>query len=146
MTHDRVAALLVAALAVGYLWEARRIQATAMSDPLGPSAFPTLLGGALFVLAACLLARRARAADAGMRGMARRALGMVAVLLAYAALLVPAGYLLATGGFLLAGLWLLGERLRRAVPLAVLGAGALWGLFARLLKVSLPAGWLFGGY
>ncbi len=146
MTHDRAPGLVVAALAVGYLWGARAIEATAMSDPLGPSAFPTLLGVALLVLAACLLAQRASEAEPAASHFSRRVVLMIVTLLAYGALLVPAGYLLATGAFLLAGLWLLGEPLRRALPFAVVGAGALWGLFARALKVSLPAGWLFGGY
>lgn len=146
VTHDRVAGLLVAALAIGYLWGARGLQSPVMTDPLGPAAFPTLLGVALLVLAACLLARQAREGAAAAPRFPRRVVLMVVTLVAYGALLLPAGYLIATGGFLFAGLCLLGEPLRRAVPLAAVGAGALWGLFARFLKVSLPVGWIFGGY
>ena len=55
IAHDRAAALVILGGAVAYLIGARQIASPAMADPLGPSAFPLLLGGTLLLLAVLLL-------------------------------------------------------------------------------------------
>ena len=51
MTYDRVILICTVAIAVIYLWASTQIPTLEIGDPLGPKAFPRLLGVALLLAA-----------------------------------------------------------------------------------------------
>ncbi|MFB3820211.1 MAG: tripartite tricarboxylate transporter TctB family protein [Candidatus Methylomirabilales bacterium] len=143
-SHDTVAGVLIAGLCVAYLQGARALESPLVTDPLGPSAFPVLLGGAGLILAAALMAQgwrreAARAAGTPLRRYLKPLL-LFALLLAYALCLAPVGYLITTLAFVAASLLLLGEPAWRAAVIAVGFSGGFYLLFVKVLKISLPAG------
>lgn len=150
--HDRAAALVLLAGAVAYLVGARQLVSPAMADPLGPSAFPTLLGGSLLLLAVILLlfppASTGEPATPGGKGLARfgRSGLVLALLVANALTMEWLGYALSTSLFLLGALAVLGEKLwPRGLGYSLAFTAGLYLLFARALSLTLPAGTLFGG-
>lgn len=74
----------------------------------------------------------------------QQALGLLALMVAYALLIRPAGFLLATVAFLSCGAALLGERkLHILIPVAAFAAGVVWYLVQGVLGIylkPLPAG------
>ena len=152
IAHDRAAALVLLGGAVAYLIGARRITPPAMSDPLGPSAFPLLLGGALLLLAVLLLlvppahsGEAVRPAGTGLALFGRPTL-LVALLLGNALAMEWLGYSLSTFAFFLGALAVLGERpWPRGLLYSLAFTASLYLLFARALHLSLPVGALFGG-
>ncbi len=157
VTRARVEGLVVLALSLGYLREARSIPSLyQMPGVPGPTAFPTLVG---LVLAACGAWRLVRGAAAGepdleepaapapgggrSRWLAAhgRFYAMWLVLLAYLALLPVIGFPVATVPALAALFALLGERrVAVAVGLALAATAILHLGFARGLGVQLPLG------
>ncbi|MDQ2780603.1 MAG: tripartite tricarboxylate transporter TctB family protein [Pseudomonadota bacterium] len=152
---DAVMAVLLGAVAVAILWQARGFTAFA-------SIFPKAVGAALLLCCALLLLRiwrqraRAQTASAGgdtaviTRGLLRSG-ALVAVLVVWVALLETAGFTLtSSAGFL--ALALIAERdapsLKRSIGYAVIALVVvllLQLLFQRGLDVRLPAGvWLPG--
>ena len=115
----------------------------ALSDPLGPRAFPLGLGVASIVLGV-VLAVRARVTGQLERadtGRLRTVAVVVGAILLYVVLLVPVGYPLTTLLFFGGLSWYLGER--RWWLCAVVAAGAtavLYVGFAYGLGVALPVG------
>lgn len=152
IAHDRVAALVLLAAAVAYLIGAWRLTPPAMADPLGPSAFPLLLGGALFLLAILLLlfpppspGEAARVAQKGLARFSRPAL-VLALLLGSALTMEWLGYGVSTFAFFLGALAVLGERpWPRGLLYSLAFTAGLYVLFARILRLTLPLGTLFGG-
>jgi putative tricarboxylic transport membrane protein len=149
--HDRAAALVILAGAAAYLIGARRLLSPAMADPLGPSAFPTLLGASLLLLAVLLLlfppaSPGEPAPPAGM-GLARfgRSGLVLALLVANALTMEWLGYALSTFLFFLGALIVLGEKpWPRGLLFSLTFTGGLYLLFARMLSLTLPVGTLFG--
>lgn len=152
IAHDRAAALVILAGAVAYFLGAWRLERPAMADPLGPAAFPLLLGGALALLAVFLLLfpptapeGAPRPAGGGISRYGRPALVM-ALLLGNALTMQWLGYALSTFGFLLGGLAVLGEMpWPRGLLFSLSFTAGLYLLFARVLHLTLPVGTLFGG-
>lgn len=150
--HDRAAALVLVGGAVAYLIGARRLVSPAMGDPLGPSAFPLLLGAALLLLAILLLlfpptavSEVARPPGTGPARFGRPALVM-ALLLGNALTMEWLGYAVSTFGFLLGALAVLGEKpWPRGLLFSLAFTAGLYLLFARALHLTLPVGTLFGG-
>lgn len=148
---DAVMALLLGAVAVSILWQARGFTAFA-------SIFPKAVGAALLLCCALLLLRiwrhraqpHAVSAGVGLQGLMRSA-ALVAVLVVWVALLETAGFTLASwaGFFVLA---LIAEpetpNLKRSIGYAVAALVIvllLQLLFQSGLDVRLPAGvWLPG--
>ncbi len=153
IAHDRAAALVLLAGAVAYLIGARHLPSPAMADPLGPSAFPLLLGGALLLLAVLLLlfppapaAEGARPAGTALARLGRPALVM-AFLLGNALTMEWLGYGLSTFAFFLGALTVLGERpWPRGLLYSLAFTASLYLVFARALHLTLPVGTLFGGH
>ncbi|MCI0371047.1 MAG: tripartite tricarboxylate transporter TctB family protein [candidate division NC10 bacterium] len=151
--HDRAAALAILAGAVAYLVGARRLVSPAMADPLGPSAFPTLLGGSLVLLAVVLLlfppASPGEPAPPGGKGLARfgRSGLVIALLLGNALTMEWLGYSLSTFTFFLGALTVLGEKpWPRGLLHSLAFTAGLYLLFARALNLRLPIGTVFGGH
>jgi len=151
IAHDRAAALVILAGAVAYLIGARRLVHPAMADPLGPSAFPTLLGGSLVLLAVLLFLFPPRPSGepppggAGLARLGRPGLVM-GLLVANALTMEWLGYALSTFAFLLGALTVLGERpWPRGILYSLAFTTSLYLVFARALHLRLPVGTLFGG-
>ena len=150
-SHDSVVALLFAAVCIAYLRGAQGLQSPLVADPLGPSAFPTILGWTGLILAAAqiVLARSARLATEEAPASFRqylRPLLLFGLLIAYALALDPAGYILATIAFVLISLVMLGEPLWRGSLVAVGFSGGFYYLFVKVLKINLPIGAIFRGW
>lgn len=144
---DRILAACVLVLAGAYLYATSTLPSFEVGDPLGPKAFPALLG-ILFAAAGILLfveGLRARAASAqGGPAPASNLPAVAAVAAATAslfALLEPLGYLLAITLFLFGLMrWLHGGRPATCLVVSVLFAVASYALFVKALGVTLAKG------
>jgi putative tricarboxylic transport membrane protein len=141
---ERAGAALGVVLGAGYLWGALAIPEISIGDPLGPRAFPLLLGGLMALLAASLLVWPAGGQVGGM-GVSLHTVGLVLLLGLYGYGIPRLGYPLATFLFLGIGSRLLGERSLWVGPVvsACLSA-AIFLLFTRVLDIPLPLGVLAG--
>lgn len=145
---DRILAACALVLAGVYLYATSQLPTLEIGDPLGPRAFPALLG-VLFALAALLLfweARRRprRPGEAepfrpSWRPRAVLAIGAATALLF--ALLEPLGYLVAITVYLAAVMrWLHGRATLLCFGVAALFAVGSYALFAKALGVTLAKG------
>jgi putative tricarboxylic transport membrane protein len=149
MRSDLVVAGLSAGLAIAYLLGTETIPSLDIGDPLGPRAFPILIGICL-LLASVLLVFETRQAKqpaaAGALGrlfMDRKVLGTLAAMIVFALVFETLGYLLSSVLFLLA----LTSLVHRGHPLlnATVSIGfavVSYLLFDKLLGVALPQGLL----
>ncbi len=150
-THDSMAAILIAAVCIAYLRGAQGLQSPLVADPLGPSAFPTILGWSGLILAAAQIVlawsgrRAADEAPASFRQYLKP-LMLFGLLIAYAIVVEPLGYLPATVAFVLTSLLLLGEPVWRGCLVAVGFSASFYYLFVKVLKINLPAGAIFSGW
>lgn len=154
---DRALAVVAAIGALAYLYADWRIPRLQLGDPLGPRAFPALVG-ILLLVSAVLLAIESRK-QPGMPGPVRSAVtvpkarqtaphaviltAMLAWTLCYYVAFEPVGYVIATVVYLF-GLLCVFHRKRHATNLAIaLGFTAIaYVVFSQLLGVQLPLGWL----
>ena len=111
MVVDRVVFVCIIALAAVYFYATAQIPTLEIGDPLGPKAFPRLLGIGLLITAALLFleiwrARKPLPADAAQPSIDRRHLrvigAVVAVTAVYISVFTLLGYVIATGIYLLA--------------------------------------------
>jgi len=146
---DRVISVLSLALAVAYLLATRQIPALEIGDPLGPRAFPQLLGAGL-ILAAILLfvetLKRSPPAE-GAAAAAGSHWGVVAFVTvwtgAYFLLFEALGYVVASTAYLLVLMAVFNRgRWAMNVATAVLFSAVTYWVFTRQLGVTLPAGLL----
>ena len=150
-SHDSLAALLCAAVCIAYLRGAQGFQSPLVADPLGPSAFPTILGWSGLILAAAQMVlawsgrRATEEAPASLRQYLKPFL-LFGLLIVYALALDLAGYILASIAFVLISLLMLGEPLWRGGVVAVGFSAGFYYLFVKILKINLPAGILFRGW
>ena len=150
MVADRVISVLSLALAVAYLLATRQIPALEIGDPLGPRAFPQLLGAGL-ILAAILLfvetLKKAPRAEEGTAAVAGSHWGVVAFVTvwtgAYFLLFEALGYVVASAAYLLVLMAVFNRgRWAMNVATAVLFSAVTYWVFTRQLGVTLPAGLL----
>lgn len=145
---DRLIVAFCVVLAIGYFYATSTIQAPELGDPLGPRAFPILLGIALLIAAGLLLVehlrRRGTATEeeAPIRWQPKVVFGVSAWLAIYYAVFTTLGYVIATTLFLLPlmayfnrGRWVANA------SSAVIFSATSYGLFA-VLGVQLPRGLL----
>lgn len=158
MTRARLEGLAITLLALGYLWQTRKIPALfQMPGVPGPAAFPTVLGLALGLAGGWRLLRGApagerdaenegEAAAAGARGWLAahgRFYGLWAVLLGYFVFMPEMGFPIGSTLALAAMGWLLGERRWPVLAGgAMVATAVLHLLFAKGLGVRLPLGLL----
>ncbi len=148
---DRIVFVGSVLLAAVYLYATSQIPSIEMVDPLGPRAFPLLLGVSLFVVAGLLLLeirRRRTDAPGSPAPSQNRGYGlMIAAVSGWMALYFAAfeklGYLISTMGFLLClmayfnrGRWMAN------LLTALLFSGGSFLLFTKVLGVALPGGLL----
>ncbi|MBP1777626.1 MAG: integral rane protein [candidate division NC10 bacterium] len=145
--EGRLGGVCVLAFAVAYLAVALSIPTAAMGDPLGPTAFPVVLGGFMALLGITLAARPDRAREGGDEAPGRW--GIVAALAGllglYGYSLPVVGYPLGTFLFLGITARLLGERSwSLTVGLSASVSLGVYVLFTRALDVPLPLGIIEG--
>ena len=151
MLADRIICVVTLVLAAVYLYATAQLPSLEIGDPLGPKAFPRLLGAGLVLSAVLLFAETVRARRTQPRPAlsreARRHLWVVAAVVGwtalYFALFEKAGYVFATTIYLLAlmayfnrGKWL--ANLLTSVLFCLVS----YLLFTKALGVTLPRGML----
>lgn len=146
-SEGRLGGVCVLAFAVAYLAVALSIPAASVGDPLGPTAFPVVLGCFMALLGVTLAARPDQAREGGHEAPGRW--GIVAALAGFLGIygysLPFVGYPLGTFLFLGVTARLLGER---SWPVTV-GFSAsislgIYLLFTQVLDVPLPLGIIEG--
>lgn len=134
---DRITGGLLLLLSVWYVAAAGRF-GTAFGDPLGPSAFPRMVGAPAILFSLTLLIWPDPDPAWARGAPLLRQAAAVATLIGYAFLLVPLGFILAT----FAAVAVLGILMRATAPKAILSAAImsplLFVLFDRLLDLPLP--------
>jgi putative tricarboxylic transport membrane protein len=148
---DRIIFVCILVLTGVYFWATSQIPTLEIGDPLGPKAFPRLLGIGLLITAAMLLAemikerKSAPVASAPAEGGGVKThkiiAGIVVTTGLYFVLFEPLGYAVATSLFLLAmtayfnkGKWKIN------VPTSVLYSFISYFAFTKWLSVNLPPG------
>lgn len=143
-THnDRIFAGLLLVLALGFGAMALAMHVPFAYDPLGPTAFPLILSGALGVMSITLMLRPA--AGTGLPGgrVGAQLVGVLVVLIAYAALFTRAGYLASTVVAMIVLARIFGATWVKAIISGVVLTAASYGLFVWALGIVLPVGsWL----
>ncbi len=131
---------LAVVLGAGYLWGALAMPEMSIGDPLGPRAFPLLLGALMTLLGGSLLVWPAQK-DSGSMGISLHT-GALALLLGLYGYGIPRlGYPAATFLFMVLAPRLLGERsylLGLLLPAGI--STGVFLLFTRILDMPLPLG------
>jgi putative tricarboxylic transport membrane protein len=157
-TSDRISGVVI--IGLGALAIIGGLQLPPMpGQDVGPSAFPITVGVGLVISGLLVVAgighrieEQAQAElaavesatvpdDVQARGSWRAAIPPVLLIL-YVALAEPLGFVLTAALLVLLASLALGARVRLALPLAILGPVVVHLLFAKLLRVPLPAGLL----
>lgn len=151
---DRIIFVCILVLAAVYFWATSQIPTLEIGDPLGPKAFPRLLGVGLLITAAMLLGemirdRKSEAAskpaavsetkEQGNTGIVVAAVVATAV---YFLLFELLGYLISTTVYLLAMTHIFhpkGRYMVNGLTSVIYGIGSYFA-FTKLLGVNLPAG------
>jgi putative tricarboxylic transport membrane protein len=157
-TSDRISGLVIIGLGALAIIGGLQLPPMAGQD-VGPSAFPIAVGVGLIISGFLVVAgighrieEEAQAelaaiesatmpADVQARGSWRAAIPP-GLLILYVALVEPLGFVLTAALLVLIASLALGARVRLALPLAILGPIVVHLLFAKLLRVPLPAGLL----
>jgi putative tricarboxylic transport membrane protein len=145
---DRALAVCVILGALAYLYADIRIPSSDIGDPLGPKAFPALIGAGLLLSGLWLLVenrrKRPQPVSTGPTPLASQ-WPVLAAMLAWTALyyasLEPIGYLPTTVVYLLGLLsYFHRGKIIANIAIAVAFTAITWGVFSKLLHVSMPPG------
>jgi putative tricarboxylic transport membrane protein len=143
---DRILAVAAAIGALLYLYSDWHIPRVELGDPLGPRAFPALVGILLLVSAVLLMleTRHREAAVAFARSGASHWPILLCVLLwtiCYYTAFEPAGYIIATIVYIFGLLCVFNKRQHKTNALISVGFTAVaYTVFSQLLNVQLPLG------
>ncbi|MCG6884900.1 MAG: tripartite tricarboxylate transporter TctB family protein [Silicimonas sp.] len=144
MTGDRVFGAVMIVLALGYILSATTIQVPLFPDPMGPKAFPYLIGAGVIVCGLIMVLRPDPEADWPAATALLSLAFATIVMVAYAYSLKPLGFLIPTA---IASGILSYQLSPRPVPAVLTGLGLAVGLFV-LFKYALglglvpfPKGW-----
>lgn len=136
MASDRIFGLIILFASLGYIAAATQIQTSFLADPVGPKAFPMLIGGVAAVSALALIFRPdPDPLWPGLRIWGALAVAVI-VLIAYAYALKPFGFLIPTA---ITAAVLSFQISSRPLPALLTGAGLSVGLFV-LFKYVLDLG------
>jgi len=151
MLADRIILVCIVVLAAVYFYATAQIPTLEIGDPLGPKAFPRLLGAGLLITAVILFfeirgaARQPREKAASQQRGERRHLWTIAGVTAWTALYYaafePLGYMLSTALYLagLTAYFHRGKQFANGV-ISVLFALGTYVLFVKIFGVSLATG------
>ncbi|MGB7286147.1 MAG: tripartite tricarboxylate transporter TctB family protein [Salaquimonas sp.] len=146
MASDRIFGLVATLIALAYVASATQIQTSFMSDPVGPKAFPILIGSVAAICSLWMVVKPDP--EPGWPGLKTfGALGFAAlVMIFYAYALKPLGFLLPTA--ITAGVlsYQISPNMRNAVFAGIALSGGLFVLFKFVLGLGLFAlpRWLTG--
>jgi putative tricarboxylic transport membrane protein len=148
---DRIILVCIVVLAAVYFWATSQIPTLEIGDPLGPKAFPRLLGIGLIITAGMLLAeilaerKTAKPAPAsGEQGDGSKRTVIIAVVATaiYFLLFEPVGYVITTTLYLLAMthvFYVKGRWMINGLTSVIYGVGS-YLAFTQALGVNLPRG------
>ena len=150
---DRVIFAGILVLAGIYFWATTQIPTLEIGDPLGPKAFPRLLGIALLISAAMLLAEMLKENKARKSEPAgepeephdtstyKIVAGVVVATAIFFALFEPLGYAISTSLFLqvMTSYFNKGKRWTNILTAVIYGFASYY-IFTKLLGVNLPSG------
>jgi len=94
VTIDRILGVLFVLIAAGAAWHAQTLFVPFAADPVGPSAFPTIVAGILAIAGICLLLRPGEVVLEF--GRWPRVIVLIVASLVYPLLLLPLGFVPAT--------------------------------------------------
>ena len=147
---DRIIFVGILVLAAVYFWATAQIPTLEIGDPLGPKAFPRLLGIGLLISAAMLLAEMLKARKSEPQAETEVAagpssvkiiIGVIAATGIYFVLFERLGYAVSTSLFLLAMTHYFNKgKLWTNVLTSVIYSFASFYIFTKLLGVNLPRG------
>lgn len=137
---DRIFGGIGLLLAVFYIWATSTIELSFISDPVGPKAFPYIIGG-LFSLASLAILVRPDASPEwpSMTQLAEIAAGL-GVMVAYVYLLPLLGFVLTTAVASAYLSWRLGASPLAAVVAGVATSGGIYVVFHLVLGLTLAIG------
>ena len=136
MASDRIFGLVATLVALAYIASATQIETSFLADPVGPQAFPMIIGAVAAICGTYMVFRPDPDPD-WPKARAFGALGIaVLVLIAYAYALKPMGFLVPTT---VAAAILSYQISPRPYPVAAAGVGLSIGLFL-LFKYALGLG------
>ena len=144
MASDRIFGLVTLFVALAFIASATQIQTSFLSDPVGPKAFPMLIGGVAALCSLVMILRPDPNPDWPVGKTWLSLLVAVIVLVVYAYTLKPLGFLLPTA--VAAGI-LSYQISPRPVPAVLAGLGLSIGLFVvfkyalGLGLIAVPKGW-----
>lgn len=136
MASDRIFGLVILFVALGYIASATQIQTSFLSDPVGPKAFPMLIGAVAALSSLVLILKPDPDPDWPALRTFGAILVAVVVLIVYAYTLKPLGFIIPT--IFAAGI-LSYQISPRPLPAAITGVGLSIGLFF-LFKYALGLG------
>lgn len=137
---DRFFGALGLALAAFFIWQATRIQVSFISDPVGPSVFPIIIG-VVFGLSALFMILRPDARPDWPEAARLAEIGIAALIMVVYALALPrVGFLIATAGASAFLSWRLGTRPLTALFAGVLISVGIYTVFHLILGLSLAEG------
>ena len=134
---DRLVAGLLFVGALGYVWLARGFEAGFIADPIGPSAFPYVIGTLLLATSVALAAKQP---SGGLPPVSWRHVALVAGLFVYVVVLDRLGFVVATTMLSSAVVALFFGPIRRGVVLSFLLSLSIFVLFVYVLSIPLPWG------
>jgi putative tricarboxylic transport membrane protein len=140
-----VDAVVVAAVALVYLNEARSFDAGFIADPIGPRAFPFVIGALALAASAFLFRQRPEPRELPDGSFVLRAAILVLALTGYVLALDEAGFVLATTLLMTVLVWIFRGRLLPGAAGALLLSFVVYALFVYAFSIPLPFGRLFGG-
>lgn len=142
MKGERIGALIILVLGMGYLIMAISMPSATIGDPLGHKAFPIVLGGLMVILGGTLLIRPEKDLEShSLKRTFLSVLPLTALLGGYGYTLPLIGYPLGTFLFLSITVRLMGER--SWILILLLSAGlslGIYTLFTQVLDIPLPLG------
>jgi len=137
---DRILGVVCLALAALLIWRATLIETGFIVDPLGPKAFPIIIGSVLGLAGLYPLFRPDPAPSwPPLKGFLEIAVA-VAVMVAYALLLPEVGFVIATAVAASILAWRLGCRMVRAVIVGISISLGIYVIFHLILNLSLARG------
>ena len=136
MASDRIFGLVVLMLALAYIASVTQIQTSFLADPVGPKAFPILIGAVAALSSLVLMLRPDPDPDWPVLRTFGALLVAVVVLIGYAYALKPMGFILPTA---VTAAILSYQISPRPLPAILSGAGLSVGLFI-LFKFALGLG------
>ncbi|MBO8142788.1 MAG: tripartite tricarboxylate transporter TctB family protein [Firmicutes bacterium] len=150
---DRISGIILMGFALFWFWTALHFRRPLLAAPgsIGPSAYPLLASGILFLLSALLVWRSFGPEDGAvgtppfsLPSLKAHVLPVAGNFLGYLLLLNVVGYLLATFLLVIVVGTILGTPAARSAAAGVLITAILFGLFRLWLGVPLPSGPLGG--